>query len=588
MKGTFWRLLKFTFPLKNWILLAVLLGFLTIAASIGLMTTSAYLISKAALHPSIEALGVAIVGVRFFGIARGLFRYLERYVSHEVTFRLLGQIRVWFYSALEPLAPARLQQYRSGDLLSRIVGDIETLQYFYGRVIAPPLVAAVIAVAMWFFLGAFSPVFAFIFIGFFLLAGVGVPLLAFLLGRKLGSEIILVRAELNAQMVDGIQGMAELVAFGQEQRQLAKVRKLTRRVVKLQDRLAWVTGLQTALGNLLMNLAAWTMLVVAIPMVQEGKLDGVFMALLVLAALSSFEAVLPLPTASQQLGSSLEAAKRLFHIVDAPPVVTLPTRKSPTPRHYGISAEHLSFSYKPGEAEALHDVSFSLPPGKRLAIVGASGSGKTTLANLLLRFWDYGDGKLELGENDLREYSPEALQKLIAVVSQNTHLFNTTIRQNLMLARPDATREELEDATRQAQIHDFICSLPDAYETQIGEQGLKLSGGERQRLAIARALLKNAPILILDEATANLDTLTERNALTAIHTLMQGRTTITISHRLIDMDKADEILVLKDGQVVERGTHYQLLQCEGWYWRMWELQNQHVNQGLSAVTAERM
>jgi ATP-binding cassette subfamily C protein CydC len=567
-------LIKLALPLKKGMALAAFIGVLTVTSGIGLMATSAWLISMAALHPSVAALGVAIVGVRFFGLARGVFRYLERYTSHKVTFQLLARLRVWFYQAVEPLAPARLMQHRSGDLLSRIVGDIETLQNFYLKVIAPPVVAAVVGLGMWFLLGAYDLIFAFTFLGFYLVGGVGVPLLTHLLSRQTGQAVIAVRAELNVQILDGLQGMADLLAFGQEDRHEARVQSLNRRLLGLQRRLAWLNGMQTGLANLLMNLAAWTMLVVAIPMVQSGKLDGLYLALVVLAALAAFEAVLPLPLAFQQLGSSLEAARRLFEIADATPAVNPAAGAQPVPQDYSLSIQNLTFRYNPQEAPALNSVSFEVKPGQTLAIVGPSGAGKSSLVNVLLRFWDYQQGEVKLGGYSLREYAPEEVGKLVGVVAQNTHLFNTTIRENLLMARPGATQGELEEATRQARIHDFIQGLPQGYNTRVGEMGLNLSGGERQRLAIARALLKNAPILVLDEATANLDTTAEHEVLAAIQHLMQGRTTIIITHRLAGLERANEILVLCEGRVVERGSQAELLQQEGLFWQMWETQPQ--------------
>jgi ATP-binding cassette subfamily C protein CydC len=582
MNSSFGRLLKLAAPFKGWMALAALLGFITVASGIGLMATSSYLISSAGLHPSVAALGVAIVGVRFFGIARGLFRYLERYVSHQVTFKLLARLRVWFYEGLEPLAPARLLQYkyRSGDLLSRVVSDIETLQNFYVRVIAPPVVALLVALMLWFFLGAYDVTLALTLLVFFLAASVGVPWLTYLLSGKLGQEIVAVRAELNTQLVEGIQGMAEIVAFGQEPRQSEKLQKLNHKLTGLQERMAWVGGLQNALGNLLMNLAAWTMLIVAIPLVRDGRLDGVYLAVVVLAALASFEAVLPLPTTFQHLGSSLEAARRLFEIVDAKPAVRDPEISSPTPEDYTITVKNLHFSYPIGDTEPkpetnsspspiLKGISFEIPQGGCLALVGPSGAGKSTIGNLLLRFWDYSEGEINLGGYDLPQYRQEDLHRLIAVVAQNTHLFNATVYENILLARPTASREEVIEAARQAQLHQFIESLPQGYDTPIGEQGMGLSGGERQRVAIARAILKDAPILLLDEATANLDALTEREVLKALEQLRQGRTTLIITHRLVGLEKVDEILVLRAGKLVERGSHHDLLQLENYYWRMW-------------------
>lgn len=572
---TFFRLVKLAWPLKWGMALATLVGFLTVGSAIGLMATSAWLISMAALHPSVAALGVAIVGVRFFGIARGVFRYLDRLISHEVTFRLLSRLRVWFYRAVEPLAPAILERYRSGDLLSRVVSDIDTLQNFYLRVLAPPLVAAVTGLGVWLLLGAFNPVFSFAFLGFYLLAGAGVPWLTHLLSKRLAARSVELRADLNASMVDGIQGMAELVAFGQEDRQSARIENLNRQLVKVQVRLGAINALQGALGSLLMNLAAWTMLVLAIPLVRNGQLDPVYLALVVLAALASFEAVLPLGQAFQYLAISLVAADRLFEIVDRVPAVkTLPatgTVQSEVNKD-SLEVKNVSFSYEPGQPDALHNLSFNLRPGQSIALVGESGAGKSTLANLLLRFWDYEEGEIRLGGRDLNTIPPEEVRKVIGLVSQRTHLFNATIWENLAIANPDAGQGAIEAACKQAQIHDFIAGLPQGYATPIGEFGLSLSGGERQRLSIARAILKNAPILVLDEPTANLDRQNEQLVMQALQSLMKDRSTILITHRLVDLEGFEEILVLRAGQVVERGDQSQLLQEQGLFNKLWQLQ----------------
>ncbi len=572
------RLVRLAASVRGWMLLAALLSAVTVACGIGLFATSAYLISMAALHPSVAALQIAIVGVRFFGIARGVFRYLERIVSHRATFRLLARLRTWFYAALEPLLPAcladdgRQQALRSGDLLRRAVGDIDLLQNFYIRIVAPPAVAALIGLAMWSFLGAFALRFAMLYLACFLLASIAVPLLAYLLGRQLGTEMVRTKAELHAHLVDSIQGSADLLAFGQEQRQSERIQRLSRKLERLQMAMARVSGLQGSLGNLLMNVSAWAMLFAAIPLVRAGQLNGVSLALLVLATLASFEILLPLPTAFQQVGASLEAARRLFEIVDAPPVVQQPTTPSPQLTDYSINVEGLSFRYTDAGPEVLHDISFSLPQGRYIAIVGASGAGKSTLAQLLLRYRDYDQGSILLGGHDARKFSTEDLYKLVAVVEQDTHLFNTTIRENLLLARPEASEEEMIRAAQQARLHEFVQTLPAGYNTQVGEQGLRLSGGERQRVALTRALFKDAPILVLDEPTVNLDAINERSILHTLSTIRQGRTTLLITHRLVEMELADEILVLRDGRIVEHGRHEKLLEAEGTYWKMWRRQ----------------
>jgi ABC-type multidrug transport system fused ATPase/permease subunit len=345
--------------------------------------------------------------------------------------------------------------------------------------------------------------------------------------------------------------------------------------------MAWLTGLHTALSGLLANWSTLAILLIAIPLVSQGQLDGVYLALLVLAALASFEAVLPLPEAFQHLESSAAAARRLFELVDAQPSVPEPP-PSPQPKDYSFVVENLQFCYAEGEPPALNGLSFNLPQGRHLAIVGPSGAGKSSLIYLLLRFWEYQVGQIRLGGHDLRHYRPEDVRQMMSVVSQHTHLFNGTIRENLLIARPTAREFDIIQAARQAHLHEFIQTLAQGYDTWIGEQGLCLSGGERQRLAIARALLKDAPILILDELTTNLDAVTEQEVLQAVHTLMAGRTTLMITHRLVGLEHMDEILVLQAGRIVERGQPYELLQAEGLYWQMWQLQHNYSNLAFGA------
>lgn len=556
------RLLRLTAPFAGWMALAALLGLATVGSSIGLMAASAYIISKAALHPSIAELQVAIVGVRFFGISRGLSRYLERYVSHQVTFKLLARLRVWFYQHVEPLAPAQLMTYRSGDLLNRIVADIDTLEHFYVQVIAPPVVALLTALLLGLLLASYDGRLAATGLLFLALLGLGLPLLARRLSRGVGQRLVTTRAELRVTLVDTFQGLADLLACDREEAQLEQVRRLSHTLTAAQQRMTWLTGLHSALSVLLAALATLAMLVVAIPLVRSGQVDGVYLGLVVLATLASFEAVMPLAAAFQNLDSSLAAAKRLFELADAKPVgaVVLPDEKSPlsveageTGRSLSLVVDNLHFRYHPDAPPALDGVSFTLPEGGRLAIMGPSGAGKSTLVHLLLRFWEYQAGRIELGGRDLRSYTPEEVRGLIGVVAQQIHLFNTTVRENLLMARPEATFEEMVKAARQAHIHDFIEALPQGYDTWLGEQGLRLSGGERQRLAIARAILKNAPLLILDEATANLDALVEREIRQSLYTLMKGRTTLIITHRPPDLKLADEVIVLNAGRVVKQG-----------------------------------
>jgi ATP-binding cassette subfamily C protein CydCD len=593
------RLLSFLRGSWGWVMLSVLLGALTVGSNVGLMGTSAFLISAAALHPEFGALQLAIVGVRFFGIARGVFRYTERLASHDVTFRLLARLRVWFYQALEPLAPARLMQYRSGDLLGRIVSDVAVLENFYVRVVSPPLVAVLTLVGMMVFFNHFDSVLAWMYLVFMLLLGLGVPLLALIFNRRLGAEFISRRASLQARLVDGIQGLADLLAFGRGSDYLQLLVDEERLCGKVQRQLAAMRGLSSALTVLLVNLGTLAILVLATQLVGAGSIPAVMLAVLTLAASAGFEAVMPLPLVAQTFSSSRQAAQRLFEIVDVQPEVQdrlpsgisadqpLQSLHSPNPGvsdpllpDHLITFDHLSFTYPGQFRPALQDISFNLSPGKRTAIVGPSGAGKSTLVNLLLRFWDYSDGQILLDGRDLHAFPQEQVRRLFCTLSQHTYFFNDTIRRNLLLARPNASMLEIEDAARRAQIHTFITALERGYNTVIGERGLRLSGGERQRLAIARALLKDAPIFLLDEPTANLDPLTERHVLEGLFSLAQGRSLLFITHRLVGLENMDEIMVLDHGSIIEHGTQAELLARGGFYLRMWDFQNRILKELL--------
>jgi ATP-binding cassette subfamily C protein CydC len=548
--NTLARLLKLIAPFKGWIALGVLLSFLTIGSSVGLMAMSAYLIARAALVTDLADITLVITTVRLLAIMRVVFRYLERYYTHSATFRIMAHLRVWFFAAIEPLAPARLMLHRSGDLLTRIVGDIDALENFYVRVVIPPIAALLVTILACLILGSFDVTLAVALLMFLVLTGVVLPLASRWISKQPSAALITTRAQLNERLVDEIQGIADLLAFDQAGEHQAKVMALNQALNRDQERMAMLRGVSNALAALFTSLAAITVLMLAIPLVNGGQIDGVFLALIPLTAIATFEAVQPLSQAFQQLDGSLTVGRRLFEVIDSPPAVHEPTHASPAPTDFSISFDQVRFAYQPDDPPALNGISLSMRHGERLGIIGPSGSGKSTLVNLLLRFWDVNEGQICVGGHDVRDYHADDVRSLIGVVSQQVYLFNATLRDNLLLANPDATDEQIAAACQQAQLADFIGNLPAGYDTLIGENGLLLSGGERQRLAIARVILKNAPILILDEATANLDVLTEQNIMAALEAFMAGRTVLIIAHRPSVLEFAQRIIRLENGHVI--------------------------------------
>ncbi len=531
------RLLSLIAGQRRWIAIGTVLAFVAVASNVALMAVSAWLISKSALVTNVAEVAVAITLVRVLAISRAAFRYLERYVTHRATFAILADLRVWFFAAIEPLAPARLISRRSGDLLARIVADIETLEDFYVRVIAPPIVAVLVAIFAGLLLGAFDPILGIVLVGFLVVAGIVLPVVAGRASRHPAEALIATRAEMSAMLVDEVQGIADLVALDRAADHRAHVLALGAGFDRAGDRLALVRSATSAVSGTLAGLAAVAVLAFGVGLVATGRLDGVYLAILPLVALASFEVIPPLTAAFGLQPANAAAARRLFELTDAPPAVSDPPRSVEAPEIAypeappSIDVRDLCFRYGPEEPLVFEGLSFSVPAGGSLAIVGPSGSGKSTLVGLLARFWEYGGGEIRIGDRSLREMTGDEARTLLGVVPQDVHLFNATIRDNLAVADAEVTDEAIVAACRMAQVHDAIEALPAGYATRVGENGLLLSGGERQRLAIARAIIKDAPILVLDEATANLDVATEQQLMASLAPFIAGRTTIVISHR---------------------------------------------------------
>lgn len=556
---------------------ACVIGSFTVYANVGLLASSAWLISAAALHPSVAELSVAIVGVRFFGLARAICRYGERYISHNVTFRLLADIRVWLYTRLEPLVPANLSGVVKGDLFSRLVADVETLQFFYLRAALPVAIAVVVASMTVGLLAWLAPWLAWPVAGAFFLTGCVLPIGISRLGRGAGRGVVQARANLNGRLADSVEGLTELAAFGRSERQAACIAAASAELTASQERANVVASLSEALGTLGMNLTVIAVIILAGPLVAAGQLAGIYLAVVALAVQASFEAILPLPAVAYYLQESSAALARIAAITGQQPAINAVGMQAVPSGPLTFSACQLSFSYSPDLPPVLSNITFSLPPGKRLAIVGASGAGKSTLAGLLLRFWDYGHGTLLVNGRDIRVYEPAAIRQAVSVVSQDTYLFNATIGDNILIAKPDATPAELNQAVAGAMLTEFIEQLPRGLDTLTGQNGMAVSGGERQRIALARALLKPASVWLLDEPTAGLDAQAEAVVMSHILQAAGTRSLVLITHRLVGLETMDEILVLANGQIAEQGAFADLLKKRGLFYQMWVLQGDLLN-----------
>ncbi|MHC1740771.1 MAG: thiol reductant ABC exporter subunit CydC [Anaerolineaceae bacterium] len=571
-----WRLLGFIKPFGLEVLLSVFLGIATISAGIGMLGTSAYLISMAALHPSIAELQVAIVGVRFFGISRGVFRYLERLVSHSVNLKVLTRLRVWVYAKAEIITPAGLQNDRGGELLNRVMADLETLENFFVRVVSPVLVALTITIGMSLFLGAyFLPLGIILAIGM-TINGVVLPAITLILTKRTGSQVRQATANLSAEMLEMFQGLEDLQAAGAEERWLQKIDQNSQKSGKLQLFYGFLTGMNNGLTLLVVNLTLLVVLITAIPLVNAGAISGVSLAVVSLLTIASFEATNSLPQAAQNLSSSIASAKRLFDQLSVPAEVisdSLNLSLAEIRSCKQIEIRGLSFSYPGTNDVVLQNINLDITQGHITALVGPSGAGKTSLVNLLLRFWEFKSGEILIDGESIRNYSAESTRMLFGVISQSTYLFAETLRQNLLLAKPGAADSELFDVIKKVEMEPWLKSHPDGLDTWLGEQGAKLSGGEAQRLAIARVLLQDAPFILLDEPTSHLDNETEKKILEMLFRVFSGKGVLLITHHLEMLDKVGEIIFVSGGKVTERGKQFQLLASKGAYSHYWEMQH---------------
>ncbi len=549
---------------------ASLLGAGAIGASIALMGTSAWLISRASQHPSEASLTLAVVGVQFFGLSRGFLRYGERLVGHDAALRLLADLRVRVYVRLESLAPAGLPAFRRGDLVARVVDDVDSLQDVVLRVLQPFAVAMLVGAgtvaALWWFL----PQAGLVLLVALVLSATAVPWLTGRLATRAEARQATVRGELTAGVIDLIEGAPELVVMGANEAQLARLDTADRRLRVIARQGAGTTGIGLGLTTALAGLACWGALTLGVRATHAGSLNGALLAVLALVPLAAFELVSPLPAATQALQRSRVAAGRVFEAMDARPAVVEPQRPAPLgPGAHTLVLRDVWASYPGAGRAALRGVDLDLGPGRRVALVGPSGAGKSTIADVLVRFLPADAGEAMLDGIAMERLAGEEVRRIVGLVEQSPHLFDTTLAENLRIGRRSASDAELAAVLDRVGLGEWLTGLPDGLGTVVGRGGARISSGQRQRLAVARALLADFPILVLDEPAEHLDP-EGADALTAtLLALTEGRSTLLISHRLRGLEQVDEIVVLDGGRVAERGTHADLLATGGRYAGLW-------------------
>lgn len=568
---TAFRLVKFLKPFWQEVLISILLGIGTVAAGIGLLGTSAYLISAAALHPSIAELQVAIVGVRFFGISRAALRYGERLVSHSVNLRLVSVLRGWFFEHLTKNDSKTTAIYRSGELLDRVLHNLEILENFYVRVVSPYVVFAIITAGASVFVGQYQRSFGWALAGGLFVTGIILPISSVAFTRNLSRKALQKYSTLSASVVESLDGLEELTAFGSESLVFERSIRESRKVSRIQEKISTWAGLTNGLAILVSNLTVVGLVWLAIPFIHDGSLAGILLAVVVQIGMASFESANTLPAAAQQFTLSIAAGDKLFSIAEDKKAASEQSEEDNLEFAKSLSMRKVCFDAGDGHF-SLKDISFVLTSGIKTALVGPSGAGKSSVVELLLKISHPDSGQILMDDISYPMLSGEKVRDQFGVMGQGDYLFNCSLKENLLLAQPDASDEVIWDSLNKVGLADWAKKLPDGLSTWLGNHGTAISGGEFQRLMLGRVILKKRPFLILDEPLTSLDPVIKKEIFSIIHSVFSESAVLWISHEFLFMEEMDEILYIEDGQILERGTHKELMEKQAKYAAAFEMQ----------------
>ena len=554
----------------KWLLsLGVILAIVTLLASIGLLTLSGWFLSASAVVGFAGAYSfnymLPAAGVRGAAIIRTAGRYFERLVSHDATFRVLQHLRVFTFSKLLPLSPAGLARFRQGELLNRMVADVDTLDHLYLRVISPLIGALVVILVVTVGLSILDVSLALTLGGIMLATLLLLPPLFYRAGKPTGEQLTTLRGQYRQQLTGWLQGQAELTIFNASERYRKQMEQTELSWHDAQRRQSELTALSQALMLLIGGAAVIAMLWLAAGGVGDNLQPGALIALFVFCALAAFEALAPVTGAFQHLGQVIASALRVSQIIEQQPEVSFPTQTGSVPPQVALTLSQVSFTY-PGQPQpALENLSLHINAGEHIAILGRTGCGKSTLLQLLTRAWDPQQGTVLLNEMALNSIDEPTLRRTMTLVPQRVHLFSATLRDNLLLAKPDASDETLSDVLRRTGLEKLL--EDSGLNSWLGEGGRQLSGGELRRLGIARALLHDAPLMMLDEPTEGLDATTESQILELLADVMRDKTLLMVTHRLRGLARFNQIIVMDNGQIIEQGNHAELLAKQGRYYQ---------------------